>query len=1413
MFRRRSPIITALLMVSRVWVGAFLVHQFLHNTYSVFLGIAYLIEAQYPVLHTPFHHQFATVEDVNTRQVLPVEAGFHKFFCNGDQNRNIASCERNLIIYTRSPRIDILLSWINHSGEFGNLPENSNFSANVAENNEILHVEHNWHRQHLVLRLTIKKDAIPIPIYCEVRGISTKLTIIRDTIPPKPSISLFIPEVDIKTGKARLLVRFSEKVFGQKMVNCSHQEANSSLLSLHERIESSRTCQLFAFELSIHTFINVTRYLGAKLYRLDDSVYLTVDFDKAKQTNIEVTVPPESIWDIAGNPNTERDSFVIYYRPTMDSKTAGLILGQVATGAVAGTIAVSAASGGAIGVSGQSIPFFLLGLLQKLFLIGNIAVADMPDLYVDFAGQLGWAMFDFPSPFEAFVKKDNERNKKEESLSEEAVDERVKMRTRADAFIYFARVFFWVPLVLILLLLVHLLLILLLLWRKKSIPFIFTFPRLELVFIYWALPALATAIAGLYRGDKRDAFIATWLLIALPGSVLTGNLYLMWDFFYSKKAKDRNANFVVSSSKKDPRALTEIMEDWKRKIVTDFETKRGSPIFFVNALYNGNNHNHRQNPQCDSASDSQRFNSSLVATAAAADANKDSVHLNYASEITVCPLEKEPMTKELNCELPLGTGSQTWSGVNGCNTINGLSVKDEESSLVESSPSSREDLNETSPFATPFTPQENQRTRLDEPMDSGFGDGDACTSSGAQVLPRKTLLKCHTAPDYSHLNRETEVSNKSKITHRASSTAEHISTTGVQIKPLEMNRSHHISEGSGMIENRMNSRVLSWKRLSMKRVASERLRSKTSNNIAALLTSTSAIASTEVPVTSVDAPESSHIQSHFINQEIKRIDQAPLTEEAWRADAIVPGFRSSDHNRRRTNNAPVRTEKQDFSPQRAPMLCSKAPDPVWKFDELDRIFEEFTKEEKPSSLKDFQERNEMEADYEVQSVNDVFMRLTREPSGVLTERSLANGRSDPNLYAAIQFSDYPTTLEPEPFAETKARLRFINKECLKDIQCRYLVDSDTESSSSYGRSDVEYKYRSKLSKKQQRQPRSKTTLFWTLLGEAMDAGFYSFVFGQAQLKGVWKFAPQKNVNFISQYGYLFEDFRGHPVLYREPTYIVKDAVLDRGKFIPLKVPPVFEIKPRRILMTRNWRTPLVRIYQHQIQLMTKVLGLVKIVVLGCFVAGVGSGRDSLVQIVILLTLCVVLFLTLRIAQPYRTRYNMAIALLEDISDVAFLAFAMLLVLGPSENETYRKRIGIGMISAELMSLLALLLDRLSLALVGFTLIWRSFRSRKPSQVRLVFQQYLKKNRYYYERKYLDAWMVKALKRGLYNRVVLREELPVSFVVTQYIRQWRDSVHWCKQELQLVLLDFKQKLRTLSPVQSVRDYSDFIRIGD
>eukprot|EP00210_Caulerpa_lentillifera_P002770 g2647.t1 len=1316
---------------------------------------------------------------------------------------------------------------------------------------DVRDVESRQYGRHVRISLTIKEDGVPITVQTTVRGLTTNLTVVRDTIRPTVLISPYHhPAVDPQTGQTRLFVEFSERRFNKQVVNCSERETINPSSSLQEKIQASRSCQLTTSDITRESLINVssskklsgmlllvefhqvTEYADAQLHQLgDDTLYLTFEVNSTNQTNIEVNLPAESFCDIAGNTNNANFSHVIYYRPTVGSPTiqrsirllarnvslqgtdvpfdednetsgfsAGALIGQAATAAVAGTIAASAASGGATGAGGQSIPFFLLGLLQKLFLTGHIAAVEMPDLYADFAGQLGWAMFDFSSPFEAFVDKD-ESLEADEDAAEDAAEDALELRTRTDAYIYIARVFFWVPLLFIILLLIHALILLHFIRRKLPIPFIFAFPRLELIFSYWMLPAVAVAICGLYRGDKMDALIATWLLIAFPGSAIAGNLYLLWFFFYSKDARHRSANFVVASGKKDPRELTEIYKDWKRRKMIDFAARRKPHVNVVNAIYI---------PKSSTLATSERDSAlapNAVLTNPVAEAhasNREAFHVGYMTERNLVPLENELLIQGTTWRRSRGLPSGNPLVANALRGSNEL-MKNQELVNIEYSP---------------FMQQDHLDNILGNSLSSPTKIADYCfevrqesavspqyAENREDIVSRSSPSGRPTPLNISQTNPVPSNSGNSSLNNSPYSSIGYTLATDVQIKPLDSRASHQIERGrSDQMSRKKPSNCRSRR---VKKGTSAPLMGRASNNIASLLNSTIEQSSHESSIRPLPS-EPNHSQFQPTSSHKITIDNL-IFDGGKDGPSTEAGFYSTLQKRPDMTQSMKRNDFK-LSPNFTPIVCSKAPEPLWNIINVDKIIQEFEKGDKLQSSQNTQPKDETFESSLLEGMpsssqsrplensmtdmanwreRDASTSTTGARNGVFSHHSFSrNIRSDPYSATGVQSSDYPTILDPEPFAETKERLRFINNECLMDIKCAYLIDSDTDSAPSSGESEVEYKHKSKTTKK---QPRSKSALFWTLLGEAVDASFYSFIFGHPQLKGVWKSTPTRNPSFIQQYGYMFEDFRGHPVLYREPTYKVKTNGLDRGKFIPLKVPPVINVKSWRIPMTDYW-TPSMQVYPYQVQLLTRLLRLLKIIVLGCIIAGVGSGRDSLIQIIVLFILCLFLFLTLRIAQPYRNRYRMALALSEDVSDVTFLTLAMLLILGPHENKTFRTRLGIGMLLCQLTSFLAIVLDRLVVALIGFGSAWKRARARRPTKVEKVFREYMRKNLYCWERKYFDIWMIKALKKGLYNRVVRREEFPLSYVRSWYIERFKKSVSWLRNEVNLVRIDFNNKLR-------------------
>lgn len=240
-----------------------------------------------------------------------------------------------------------------------------------------------------------------------------------------------------------------------------------------------------------------------------------------------------------------------------------------------------------------------------------------------------------------------------------------------------------------------------------------------------------------------------------------------------------------------------------------------------------------------------------------------------------------------------------------------------------------------------------------------------------------------------------------------------------------------------------------WKRRSIKRMASDRLKNKTSNNIAALLNSTSDSHPGEVSMNSLTS-ESPPSQLHSASPGITIFDNLMSTEEELSPAAEV-GFRSS-HHRKKIPAPPVKKEKQNFEPQFTPMICSKAPEPIWNLDRLDRIIEGNTLDpstvyrSNPFPFSEIENSGKTTSEpvsevideaRNIDLVQEVSRGLTGVPKWQESRASTSAARAadgiwpesekDP-LTRAMPSSEYPTTLEPEPFAETRQRLRFINNE-------------------------------------------------------------------------------------------------------------------------------------------------------------------------------------------------------------------------------------------------------------------------------------------------------------------------------------------------------------------------------------------------
>ncbi|CAD7694728.1 unnamed protein product, partial [Ostreobium quekettii] len=232
----------------------------------------------------------------------------------------------------------------------------------------------------------------------------------------------------------------------------------------------------------------------------------------------------------------------------------------------------------------------------------------------------------------------------------------------------------------------------------------------------------------------------------------------------------------------------------------------------------------------------------------------------------------------------------------------------------------------------------------------------------------------------------------------------------------------------------------------------------------------------------------------------------------------------------------------------------------------------------------------------------------------------------------------------------------------------------------------------------------------------------------------------------------------------------KTGKVDRGKLIPIKGRPLFMIPQFKRLHTSKPGGPYV-LYRYQLQILTRPLDYMKIVLLGCLVGGVDSD-NSMAQVIALFCISLLALLLTRLSRPFPSRLDMAVTLLAEAADVVTFALGIVLLAGPNEDRDFRLRIGTAMLCVEGVALLTTLVEHL---IIGFGICgWLRGKHRekktKPSKFVAVVEKVMMQNTRRLERKYFERWMVKVLRRGLHNRPLRGEE-----------RSWKENFgHGWKQ---------------------------------
>lgn len=235
--------------------------------------------------------------------------------------------------------------------------------------------------------------------------------------------------------------------------------------------------------------------------------------------------------------------------------------------------------------------------------------------------------------------------------------------------------------------------------------------------------------------------------------------------------------------------------------------------------------------------------------------------------------------------------------------------------------------------------------------------------------------------------------------------------------------------------------------------------------------------------------------------------------------------------------------------------------------------------------------------------------------------------------------------------------------------------------------------------------------------------------------------------------------------------------LDRGQLIPVKRRPLFQIPALKLPFTNLVILPSKKIYRFQLQILTRLLDFTKVILLACLIEAVDEGKESMNQILALFVVSAINLVVVRIARPFPSRLDMTVTLLAEGADVVTFFLGIILLLGPNHDREFRIKVGKGMLYAEGGAFLSMVLERLCLGAAGLVAASSILKKEEMPKMADIVIKAMEHSDGYLARKYGDRWMVKALKRGLHNRPLKREELPVWYYLKMTIVKPILSFSW------------------------------------
>ena len=319
--------------------------------------------------------------------------------------------------------------------------------------------------------------------------------------------------------------------------------------------------------------------------------------------------------------------------------------------------------------------------------------------------------------------------------------------------------------------------------------------------------------------------------------------------------------------------------------------------------------------------------------------------------------------------------------------------------------------------------------------------------------------------------------------------------------------------------------------------------------------------------------------------------------------------------------------------------------------------------------------------------------------------------------------------------------------------------------------------------------------FREILESLSNMTLLTLLLGDPQEEADWVTTKTQGSKFHARYGFLFEEHRGPAIGRRDVTLEVDPATgrVDRGELVILRERPLL-IVPHLTFENNRLRVRSKKIYRYHLQLTTKLLDIMKTILVGCIVAGVGDTDDNISSIVALIALSLILILLLRIAKPFPSRLDMLMLLLAEVADLIVYTCALFLIIGPDTDEDTDQEIGMALLLSEAFALLALIMEYSILSL-GLTMEgYDEWKSRHQHKFFDLVHKLMMQNEHYLAKKYADRWLVRTFSRGLYGREPDRHELHWKVAVKVYLLYGWSGVRWFAQESVNIWNDAIEKYR-------------------